>query len=219
MAPNLPPLLVNDCGYDAARYAVDRWHYSESMPRGVLITYGVWEGDPDVDGAFVGAVIFGRGASPALAQPYGLTQYEACELVRVALRHDHAHPVTTIVARCLTLLREQNPGMRLVLSFADPFEGHHGGIYQAGNWLYLGRTSPSDEIYYDGRWQHNRNARPTGWGTQPKLSRVDTTSLPRRRRPGKYRYAMPLDKAMRRKLVPLALDYPAPVTAVEHESA
>jgi len=31
-------------------------------------------------------------------------------------------------------------GVRLVVSYADPAHGHHGGIYQAGNWVYLGRT-------------------------------------------------------------------------------
>lgn len=182
------------------------WHYSQAMPIGKTISLGVWE-----DSTFIGAVLFGRGASPALGKPYGLTQTECCELVRVALR-EHASPVSQIVAQSLYQLRETNPGLRLVVSFADPAQGHLGGIYQAGNWLYLGTSSPSDEVQWRGRWYHNRMLRPTGWGTVPQIARLSDeqkAALPRRRTPGKHRYVYPLDRGMRRKISKIALPYPA----------
>lgn len=177
------------------------WHYSHKMPAGRLVRFGVWE-----DSVFTGAVIFGRG----LGTPLGLQQTEVCELVRVALTN-HKASVTEIVATSLAHLHRQSPGMRLVISYADPNFGHLGIIYQAGNWIYTGTTARTLEVRFEGQWIHDRNMRPSGWGTVPKaarLSKSDQNLLLRRILIGKHRYAYPLDRAMRRRLQPLALPYP-----------
>src|SRR5688572_27900813 len=109
-----------------------RWHYSRRMPRCKLAKIGAWE-----DGRFIGAVVFGRGATPNIGSPFGLDQTEVCELVRVALR-DHRAPVSQIMAEARRKLRETSPGLRVIVSFADTAQDHHGGIYQADNWIYLG---------------------------------------------------------------------------------
>lgn len=184
-------VTVAPCSGEAAHFAVMNWHYSQAMPIGKLVRFGVWEADQ-----FIGAVLYGRGASPALGRPYGLTQSQCCELVRVALTTHHA-PVSQIVASSLRALRDTNPGMRLVVSFADPEQGHQGTIYQAGGWLYAGMSSSSSEVYYQGKWQHTRMLRPTGWGSVPRIAQLpkqQQDALPRRSRRGKHRYLMPLDK-------------------------
>ena len=194
------------CTREAARHAVMTWHYSRTMPTGKLIRYGVWD---DAE-RFVGAVIFGRGASGTLGQAYGLDATQWCELVRVALR-EHGAPVSQIVADALALLRRDNPGLRLVVSFADPARGHHGGIYQAGNWIYTGRSAPS-AVYVDraGRRWHERLVTNTGTVRQfGRLTRaVRKADVERVDVPGKHRYLYPLDRGMRRQLVHLAQPYP-----------
>ena len=128
-------LKIDNCGHDAARYAVMNWHYSKAMPSGKLVKYGVWEDDK-----FIGAVIFGRGANNNIGHKYGLTSIEICELVRVALTK-HKTPVTRILSICLNLLKKQNPGLVLVVSYADKTnQGHEGVIYKAGNWIYEGES-------------------------------------------------------------------------------
>lgn len=188
-------LVVAPCSHDAAEYAVNHWHYSRVLPTGKLVKIGAWEGDPS---RFAGAVIFSRGASPWLGEAYSLDHTELCELTRVALR-DHQAPVSQIVARSLSVLREVGPGLRLVVSFADPSEGHHGGIYQAGNWIYTGQSNPVTEYLIDGRWRHTRGAYH-----HPKRATAPTRTMP-----GKHRYLYPLDKQMRRRLTRLALPYPS----------
>jgi hypothetical protein len=176
------------------------------MPVGKLVTHGVWENE-----RYVGAVIYGRGANNNLGVRFDLDQTGFCELVRVALSV-HTAPTTQIVATSIYLLRETNPRMRLVISFADSAQGHIGTIYQAGNWIYTGATSEYTEVYYRGKWHHPRSMRPTGWGTLPEIARVaasDRALLPSRTRGEKYRYLMPLDKQMRRRVVRDALPYPA----------
>lgn len=199
-------LLVAPVGSKAARYAVETWHYSRTMPVGRSVYFGVWE-----DEQYIGAVIFGRGASPALGKAYGLNVMQVCELTRVALR-EHVAPVSQIVAVALDVLRRQSPGLRLVVSFADPVQGHHGGIYQAGNWLYLGTSAPSHlwRVRATGELLHQRMVSATGalrqFGRVTRSRRIDECD--RIEVPGKHRYVMPLDRAMRRQLAKRALPYP-----------
>lgn len=195
---------VAPCSHAAAKLAVERWHYSRMMPVGKLARFGIWERDE-----FVGVVLFGRGAAPTLGSAYGLTQTQCCELVRVALRR-HDTPVSCIVAAALSQLGATNPGMRLVVSFADTAQGHVGTIYQAGNWVYLGAV---DHQWYKvhGRMVHPKSLHSTyGKGGQslPWLRNNVDRGAERVSMPPKHRYVMPLDRAMRRQVTKLAQPYP-----------
>lgn len=195
-----PDLKIAGATYGAAKYACERWHYSGQLPMPPMIRLGVWE-----NSCFIGVVIFSRGASPHLLDPYGLKQTEGCELTRVALKQ-HATPVTRIVAIAIRHLRKTTT-LKLIVSFADPAEGHHGGIYQGGNWIYTGMTKPS-RMYWDGtRWLHQREAtskRTFGQNVQQKNYREMSTKL----MPGKHRYLFPLCDELRERLLKLAQPYP-----------
>lgn len=187
----------------AADHACRNWHYSGCMPAGKTVKIGAWEG-----GRFVGAVIFGRGANNHLLQPYGLEQVEGCELTRVALRA-HRTPVSRIVAIAVRLLHRQSPGLRLIVSFADPEQGHHGGIYQAGGWIYAGTSKPQSELVIDGRDVHKRTANAL-WGTASPERLREILGRPVDYSPVKYKhtYLLPLDPEMRTRVAPLAQTYP-----------
>lgn len=200
----MPDLRIAPVAYDAARNAVMRWHYSRVMPNGRLVRYGAWEDD-----RFIGVVMFGRGAAPNLAGSWDLTQAEVCELVRVALTR-HVTPTSAVVAACLRRLRVDNPGLRLVVSFADPAQGHHGGIYQAGNWIYTGTMPAARYFRVNGQVRHPRAVHLAGW--RQSLAwlrehvdpRAETVTMP-----GKHRYLMPLDKQTRRRVSRSAKPYPS----------
>jgi hypothetical protein len=188
--------LVNQ---QAALFAVKNWHYSKSIPASKLIRFGVFE-----DGEFKGVIIFSRGASPFLGSSLGLDQTEVCELTRIALT-THKTPVSQLVAESLRELKQGNPGLRCIISFADPKEGHKGGIYQAGNWLFTGASNSVVEYFINGRWMHTRNA----------YHLPERPFAPSRVSPGKFRYVYPLDKQLRRKVAKLALPYPNAVEGLE----
>jgi len=201
-------LLVDFCDHKAAKHAVMHWHYSKTMPLGRMVKMGVWE-----EGDFIGAVIFGRGGNRHLGRPYGVENTGVCELVRVALK-DHQTTVTQIVSLALRQLKESSPGIRVVISFADSSQGHLGTIYQAGNWMYLGTTTPTPEYFYHGTWVHHRRVTGTAMGSEPievagGMSYTQlAASLPQRPGSVKFRYAYPLDKKMRRLLNSMSLPYP-----------
>lgn len=193
-------LKLDWCSYEAAKYAVEHWHYSKTMPAGKNIYIGVWE-----DKLFIGAIIFGTGASSSLGSRYGLKWNECSELVRVAL-NIHKTTVSRIVSISIRLLKSQSPGIRLIISFADPEHGHNGGIYQAGNWVYCGDTSPSTIYELNGKVLHSRNFTSSAWWGYG--SKEKPRGAVARKTLSKYRYLYPLDDAMRQQIEPLRKPYP-----------
>jgi hypothetical protein len=200
-------LRLDWVGHDAAKFAVEHWHYSKRMPIGKAMNVGVWE-----DGQFIGVVLFARGANNALGDAYNLKQTEICELVRVALT-THKSPVSRVVSVALKMAQRQSDGLRLVVSYADQRQGHVGGIYQAMNWVYVGRGMPTKEFFHEGRWKHNREVTSGAFGKQRKVA--DYTHLPARTVEGKHKYLYPLDDDMRRQIEPLRKPYPKRLPANE----
>lgn len=193
--PDNPILKIDFVKHEAARYACERWHYSKKAPVNKLVRFGIWENEE-----FKGVIIFGCGASATIHFQYGLKPFEMCELNRVALTK-HFHPVTRMIKIAIKILRQHNPGLRLITSFADPSYGHHGGIYQGGNWLYTGLSSPVREFYYNGSWRHATDV-------CKRTSKLERNQMKQRTRPGKYRYVMPLDHEMRALVTPWVKPFP-----------
>lgn len=191
-----PTLKIDWATHEAAKFACENWHYSKCIPKSKLVKIGVWESEK-----FIGVVIFGVGATSSLVQSYGLQMEQGCELVRIALKN-HITPVTRIVSIALKLLKKSNPKLRLVVSFADPEQGHLGSIYQAGGWIYSGNSQSSDEYLYKGkRWQGRsfRN-KYKGMEKHPDVTIVKGSS--------KFRYLMPLDDKIRSQVESLRKPYP-----------
>lgn len=209
MVVTLPIIEIALCSHEAAKHAVLNWHYSKAMPSGKLIKFGVWENKK-----FIGAVIYGRGATPNLGKPYDLEQTEICELVRVAL-DKHETNVTKMVAETIKKLKLSNPGLRLIVSFADPNQGHTGQIYKAGNWLYTGKSEAAKFYKVKGKVIHPRTAYSLGKNSLDWLIQNIDPNAEAVYKVGKLRFLYPLDKAMVRKLNKLALDYPSAVEGLE----
>lgn len=196
---NKADLKLDWCSYQAAKYAVEHWHYSKVLPVGKLVRIGVWENDN-----FIGAVVFSPGACPSLGSAYGAGKFEVCELIRISLTK-HVSPVSRILSISINMLRKLSPGLRLLVSFADPYQEHVGGVYQATNWIYTGTSGETTEYFVNGRWWHTRVFRSSEWSS---VNGADLTGKPKRNKPGKHRYLYPLDPAMRAQIAPLAKPYP-----------
>jgi len=195
-------LKIDWATHEAAKYAVENWHYSKTLPVGKMARVGAWE-----DGRFVGVVIFAWGMNKDLGTPYRLKLGQCAELVRVALTK-HRSQVSKILAIATRFLKKQSPGLRLLVSFADPSEGHHGGIYQANGWQYTGTSPQSFEWLLNGK-RLNRRAY-TGQqfgGGKSSVAGIPKGSI-KRKVQGKHRYLMPLDKEMKKQILPLAKPYP-----------
>lgn len=194
-------LRIDWATYEAAKFACENWHYSKVIPGGKRVLVGVWEA-----GKYIGVVIFSNGAGPQIGDPYGLKSNEVCELTRVALT-THQTPVTRIMAIAGRFLRKQCPGLRLVVSYADPEQGHHGGIYQGGNWIYTGPTGMTEhfEVVADGRRIHSKTLRSGKRGYATQL--IDSGAI-RSIKVWKHKYLFPIDESLRPSLEKLRKPFP-----------
>lgn len=201
-----PKLKIDWATHESAKMACEIWHYSGCIPKSKLVKIGAWE-----DGKFIGVVIFSHGATALLGKPYGLGMTECVELTRVALTN-HKTPVSRILSIAIKFLKKTNPGLRLIVSFADQTQGHHGGIYQATNWTYSGKTS-SAEFFRDpsGKLWHPRRASKT----PNRQKQLVTSNWTIETQQPKHRYLMPLDDEMRKKITKLSKPYPKRVCSVE----
>lgn len=197
-------LKLDWCSHEAAKYACEHWHYSKSIPVPPLVKVGAWENDK-----YIGCVIFSRGASSNLLKPYNLKITEGCELTRVALTN-HKTSVTRIISIAIKFLKNENPKLRLIVSFADPQYGHHGGIYQGGNWVFCGDTAKSKEYWNNGKRLHSRQVAEKGWNIQQGVKRktIRPSECKIVNTEGKHRYLMPLDKEMAKQIESLRKPYP-----------
>lgn len=195
-------LKIDWCSHEAAKYACEKWHYSRQIPAGKLAKLGVWE-----DEKFIGSVIFGMGANRNIGSPYGLKNTETCELVRIALTK-HQSPVSKIASICLKKIKQFSPGLKLCVSYADSGQGHHGGIYQAMNWIYVGQ-SHSRQMRVKGKLIHKKTL-ASRYGREDiewikahidRIARWESV-------PGKHKYLYPLDRQIKSRIVQLALPYP-----------
>jgi len=160
-----------------------RRHYLGVRPAVTLATFALVYANE-----IVGAAVF---AAPPRETP---KRYEAnvWELARLFV--DDAMPKNTetwFVSRCLRFVAARD--VELVVSYADPSAGHHGGIYRAGNWIADGKTDDErktprfDYIDKDGRTVH-RAGHLNGREIAGRRARVS-----------KYRFVYPLSRAMRRR--------------------
>jgi hypothetical protein len=198
-----PILKIDWCSYEAAKYAVQHWHYSRSLPCSKTARLGVWE-----DGKFIGAIVFAWGANRHLAGEYKLKMTECVELCRVALNH-HTTPVSRILSITVKLLKREMPGIRLLVSYADLNQGHEGKIYQASNWLFVGETGYEAGITLNGKLTHRRTIN-SKYGTsdiQWLRNRIDPSARRYEGKP-KLKYLLPFDNEIAERVKLLSKSYP-----------
>jgi hypothetical protein len=198
-------LKLDWCSAKAARYAVENWHYSgRPSAQFKAVNIGAWE-----NGKFVGCVTFGCGNNRNIGSPFGMKPTDVAELTRVALSK-HENPTSRIVSIAVKMLRKRCPGLRVLVSFADTVQGHHGGIYQAMGWHYIG--TPTMHCYViNGKKEHPKTLHTRyGAGGQsiPWLrANVDPKAYCLKT-PGKHKYVLPLDPGAKDIVLPLAKPYP-----------
>lgn len=194
-------LKIDWATHQAAKFACENWHYSKCMPSFKTVKIGAWENQK-----FVGVVIFSMGAAPQAHCPYKVQPREICELTRVAFTK-HKTPISKILSICLKFLKKQSPKLKLIVSYADPEQGHHGGIYQAAGWIYEGVTNPCEQFEFvsTGERIHSKTIKTGRRGYATKLKNAGVI---RSVKLVKHKYLFPLDVETKRRIMPLSKPYP-----------
>ena len=167
----------------AIDYACKHFHYAKAVPVNP-IGYNVYN---DAD-EWCGVILYGTGATPHIASPYGLKQGQVLELVRVALNGKQSC-TSQAVAMSLKQLHKDCPLCRLVVSYADCDQSHLGTIYQATNWIYTGLSDRGDTYFLiNGKKTHRKSvysvkigggyALPANIGCSPQIPRPECNGFP-----------------------------------------
>ena len=212
LQPNLfdlndgPPgaLVVQRVNHETARIPCEQWHYAGMMPSSFSYTYGVWE-----SGRYRGALLFGNTvASNGHTLIVGMVPQQVKELLRIAL-NGHDAPLTRIISMALALFKRDAPEVELLISYADPDVGHHGGIYQAASWIYVGKSARKRVYVVKGERLHNRTVRHR-WATEDMewIRRYVDPDATQRLLPPKHKYAFGLNRRVKKQLATMALPYP-----------
>ena len=189
----------------AIKYACINFHYAKSVPS-VQYGFNVWN---DTD-EWCGVVCFGGGATPNIGKPFGMKQGEILELVRVALNGKQSY-TSEAVAASLKELHRIDPLVKMVISYADADQQHIGTIYQATNWIYLGKQNEGTRgaFIINGKKVHPRTIGSAGgkqsieW-IRENLDENATEFITE----GKHRYVYCFDKKTRKRLSKQAQPYP-----------
>lgn len=204
-------LVINWATHELAKFACEHWHYSKCIPKSKLVKVGVWE-----NGKFIGVVIFSYGANQNLSSPYGLKKTECVELTRVALAR-HKTPVSKILSIAVKFLRKKCQGIKLIVSYADIDQGHHGGIYQANGWAYAGIRNAGTKSAYiiNGKKIHPKTIFDR-YGTRAESDiRKIHPDLEMFRTKGKHIYLKPLDSEVAKLVQSMNKPYPKRIVSRE----
>lgn len=183
----------------AIKYACLNFHYAKCVPA-VQFAYNVYNSKNE----WCGVICFGQGATPNLVKQFGLIQGELLELVRVALNGKQEY-TSQAVAMALKQLHKDNPLIKIVVSFADNGQRHLGTIYQATNWIYLGKTILSQKEYLiNGKWTHPRTIQDYSLQKRQYIKE----NIPSRKISDKFKYIFVFNKRLRKQYLKQALPYP-----------
>lgn len=166
-------------------------HYLHSFPSGWTYCYH-----------HAGAVVvFSIPANKNLATYLFDGTVEVRELARLWAPNGHpANLLTAAMAAACRALRHDT-GCEAVVSFADPNQGHHGGVYQAASWIYTGQSEET-RVYRtpEGLTLSRRSFHSGSQSISPHIKPV--------RLEGKHRYVRCLTRTSRRLLTHQSRPYP-----------
>lgn len=131
-------MLVRHATRDEVVFSTLHYHYMQRVPT-YTKAYSVFTDE----GKFCGVITVGPVARFFCAI-FGLCQGEAVDINRIALNGEQPN-VSQVMAIVLRLIRDDLPCAKVVISYADTGAGHCGIVYQACNFIFLGRRKGCTE--------------------------------------------------------------------------
>lgn len=187
-----------------ARPIVEKYHYAHVWPGSAQFAFGVRRGRE-----VVGVVVLGCGANRHAKGFLRVGDGEFLELLRLWLKDSlPRNSESQVIAATIRLIRKHLPQVKILLSYADPYAGHLGTIYQATNWMYVGRANPVGKVQINGQYYHFRTIHDK-YGT--KDMRVLRKMFPDARTvalKGKFTYVYPMTPELREHFKAKRKPYP-----------
>lgn len=144
------------------RNFIEDWHYSKSI-NGCKISHCF---AAFLNGDIIGAALYGELSTTAWKK-YSDSEKDVIELRRLVTIYKEKNFLSKFLSWQIKQMKKTN--YKMIISYADPYHGHSGYIYQATNWEYLGSTNldvllrtPEGKLYHSRamRTKYNGKLKP-----------------------------------------------------------
>ena len=130
--------LVFRCSHTLAAELIKREHYSKSCAK--ISVYAFVLISPCLE--VVGAALWMPPTKPAAASVFSEHAKVLCLSRFVVISGLGRNAASWSLSRCISFIKTDGR-FKYLLTFADTYMNHTGGIYKATNWNYLGQTKPT----------------------------------------------------------------------------
>ena len=115
--------------------AMARKHYLGGVNKNINIKLGIFMND-----TMIGMAAYGPPTAVSIAQKLNLNSGEVFELRRFYTEKNYTHNLESqALSMANDVLKELRPQTKVIVTYADPQQGHLGKLYQATNAIYLGK--------------------------------------------------------------------------------
>lgn len=154
-------ITMRQINRQTAKNWTQNYHYSENDGSGSGVGFGAFA--PDM----IGIVIIANPTNVhGIAAKYGIETIPGnMEISRVAVHPQAPRNTASRIIAMACRQYHQQTGLHWLFSYADTGQGHHGGIYQALNSIYVGISPPLPGYLIDGKAIHPRTV-VSRFGTQ-----------------------------------------------------
>ncbi len=137
-----------------AKQFMQKYHYTKSCPKSTY-ALGFY-----YNNQLCTMIVYGQPSNFNLAKSLweGGNEQECLELLRLfSFDWCPKNIESYCISKSIKWLKQNHPEIKILVSYADTSVGHVGYIYQASNWLYIGKSSAEREIFIDGIKRHRRD--------------------------------------------------------------
>ncbi len=149
---------------EMAKPFVIKHHYSQAFGKASIILglYKVGESK------LLGVITFGQCSGRLVAQSVieGGNHETVMEFLRMCVLDECPCPRTYFMSKSISILKQQFPKVKCLVTYADQTEGHDGTVYKANSWTLVGKTNP--KYHYTDIWGNRINKR-LPWDKAKKL--------------------------------------------------
>ena len=146
-------VTIQEVPYKLSKDIIIKNHYSHRFPTYLTnrLNLGFY-----VDSKLNTIISFGQSATPKMANSLPGKYWELQRLFSFDWAGKNME--SYCIGMAMKHIQKNYSHIKVLISFADPEQGHYGTIYQATNWLYCGTTDKTGgyQYYIDGNWEHPR---------------------------------------------------------------
>ncbi len=184
-----------------AKQFMQKYHYTKSCPKSTY-ALGFY-----YNNQLCTMIVYGQPSNFNLAKSLweGGNEQECLELLRLfSFDWCPKNIESYCISKSIKWLKQNHPEIKILVSYADTSVGHVGYIYQASNWLYIGKSSAEREIFIDGVKRHRRDLYDKfGTSSLKELKNIlgERLQLGERHQKNKYIYVLGKNKTEHKELL------------------